>query len=418
MFEASGSVRLADPVEVGEDLLLEVEVLEHRFDDDVAGREIAAVERRCDQRHPLVHLARRHGTPGRRPLIVAADDRHASVQRGLIPFDDGDRDPDVGEVHGDAAAHGSGTEHTTGADVELRCVTGNVRDLGRLPLCEEVVPLGRGLCAPHQLLEQFTFLCDTGVEVVEVDRGLDALDVVLRGLEATGPAGDRGPEIIEQPGVGPIGLHLVPEIPQPFQRHALGDGPLGEGHRPGFVIVDDVVDQAEIECLLGTDRITLGHHLQRLCCAGDTGQALRAAGAGEQAELDLRETEPGGRYRHPVVGAHRHLEPASQRGAVDTGDHRFRAVLHRGLDLIESGALRRLSELADVGSGDEGPTSAGEDDGLDLGICHRSVDPVEDALANVMAQGVDRGIVDDDQGDIAPLFQADRFGECAHGPRL
>ncbi len=100
------------------------------------------------------------------------------------------------------------------------------------------------------------------------------------------------------------------------------------------------------------------------------------------------------------------------------GDHRLGAGLHGGLDVTEVGPLRWFAELADVGPGDEGPAATRQHDGGDRVIVPGRFDTVEDALADMVAQGVDRWIVDDDEGDIAVAFEADRLREFRHGQRL
>ena len=77
-----------------------------------------------------------------------------------------------------------------------------------------------------------------------------------------------------------------------------------------------------------------GHdHLERLLDADDARQALGAAGAGQEAELDLRQAELRGRHGDAVVAGQRHFEAAAERRAVDRGDDRLGAALDRGLNV-------------------------------------------------------------------------------------
>ena len=97
--------------------------------------------------------------------------------------------------------------------------------------------------------------------------------------------------------------------------------------------------------------------------ADEARQPLRAAAAGDQAELDLGLPELGVLRRDPDVAGHRQLEPAAQAVAVDRGDDRCAAGVHpRGqlLDPARRTGLGRLldrfahrRELGDVGAGDE-----------------------------------------------------------------
>ena len=76
---------------------------------------------------------------------------------------------------------------------------------------------------------------------------------------------------------------------------------------------------------------TGGHHLQGFLYTGDAGQTLGAAGAGQQAEIDLRQAQSRGGNRDAIVGAESHFQAAAQGGAVDSGDHRLGRVFHHRL---------------------------------------------------------------------------------------
>ena len=73
-------------------------------------------------------------------------------------------------------------------------------------------------------------------------------------------------------------------------------------------------------------------------------QALRAAGARQQAELDLGQRELAPRRGHAVVAAQRELQPAAQAVPVDRGDDRLRARLDGRDHVVQVG----LGELAGV----------------------------------------------------------------------
>ena len=92
---------------------------------------------------------------------------------------------------------------------------------------------------------------------------------------------------------------------------------------------------------------------------------MRTASARQQAELYLGQAKLGRVDGDSVVRAHSHFEPAAEGGAVDGGNDRFRAVLHRLLCVGQRGALSRSAELGDVGPGDEGAAFTDQDDGID-----------------------------------------------------
>ena len=70
--------------------------------------------------------------------------------------------------------------------------------------------------------------------------------------------------------------------------------------------------------------------------ADQPGQPLGAAGAGDQAEQDLRLAELGVLGGDPEVGAQRQLAAAAQRVAGDRGDHRLGDPGHRGERVLEA----------------------------------------------------------------------------------
>ena len=83
---------LGDRVEPLEHALLELHVLEHRFDHEVGVGERIEVERGREPAHPLLDLGHASGGPSwRGRLVVAAHDRDAAVERLLRGLDDRDR---------------------------------------------------------------------------------------------------------------------------------------------------------------------------------------------------------------------------------------------------------------------------------------------------------------------------------------
>ena len=125
------------------------------------------------------------------------------------------------------------------------------------------------------------------------------------------------------------------------------------------IALDDLVDQARRERVLRRDRIAGQDHRQRLLDADEPRQALRAARARDQAELDLGQAEPRAGRRDAEMAAQRELEPAAERRAVHRRDGRLRHLVERRDHVDQARRLRRLAELGDVGAGDEGASRAG-----------------------------------------------------------
>ena len=112
-----------------------------------------------------------------------------------------------------------------------------------------------------------------------------------------------------------------------------------------------------------------GDHLQRLLDADDARQALRAAGARQQAELHLGQAELRRRHGDAVMAAERHLEPAAERRAVDRRDHRLgRMSRSMSTSSRRPRLARRLAELGDVGAAGEQLARAGQHDRADRRI--------------------------------------------------
>ena len=79
------------------------------------------------------------------------------------------------------------------------------------------------------------------------------------------------------------------------------------------------------------------------------------------------------------------------------------------------GTLGGPAELGDVGAGDERAAVTDQHDGLDVGVGGGLGNAIADALAHVVAEGVDWRVVDDDQSDVAVGLETNRLGECGHG---
>ena len=97
-------------------------------------------------------------------------------------------------------------------------------------------------------------------------------------------------------------------------------------------------------------------HVDRRFEAHEPRETLRAAGAGNQAQLHLREGDLRVGQRHAIVAAQREFESAAHAGAADRGDHRLAGRLDdihdRGQEGI--GVERAAGEFLDVGAAREG----------------------------------------------------------------
>jgi len=187
------------------------------------------------------------------------------------------------------------------------------------------------------------------------------------------------------------------------------------------VAFDDLVDQAGCFGLGGGDRFAVGAHLEGQLDSREAGQALGAAGAGDDAEEyfglpDLRHRlahgatssasgafipRPAGSDRHAEVAGHGDFHPAAERVAVKRCDERFRRVLHAPEQRVcggraREGILARLQRIEhfDVRAGDEGRARADKDDGVSDGVGIRARDRFVDAGPDGGTERVDRRVVD------------------------
>ena len=117
---------------------------------------------------------------------------------------------------------------------------------------------------------------------------------------------------------------------------------------------------------------------QGLGQAAEPGQALGAAGAGNQAQLYLRLPHQDARGRHAEMAGHGQFQSAAQGRPVDGGHHRLGAIFDavvkfvKGEDLFAEGLdFGGILDFGDVGAGHEIFSGAGDDDGLDDRILGR-----------------------------------------------
>ena len=393
--DRAGARHLVDVAEHG---LLDVHLLEHGLHDQVGvgkrahvrgGREIG---RGAGLRG---HLAARHGA-----VEVPRHGARAALQRLGRGLHHRDGDPGQQAGGGDAGAHGPAADHAhavqpAGLDaLELG-------QLGHGALGEEGVDHALALGRIHELREELP-LAAQALRVGHLRGRLDGAHG-LRGRDLAATLGER----LLVRGVPVEGLrarHLrrAPWLAAPAQEFP------GEGYAQGLrLALLHAVQDAQVERLRGGDVAARGDEVERRLGAGEAGQALRAAGAGHDAQGDLGQPHLGRWHGDPVVGGHGHLEPAAERGAVDRGHHGNARPLDPVAQVGQQGLLRGAPELGDVGARDEGPPLAEDDDGarLALGAVHRRPKPG----AHRLAERVHRRVAHGEHGHLAPELVAHRL---------
>ncbi len=286
--------------------------------------------------------------------------------------------------------------------------SGTPGDLGRFALGEERVALRLRLIARHQLEEALAFLLQPFIER-QVDGGADRVGGGERRFQPARPLGQGRDRVGEDRAVGLGRRKLAVVVAQLAQRTLLGQHLAGKRLAAGGGTFDDFLDQAVLERFAGADRIAADDHLDREFGTDRARQALRAAGARQQAEFHLGQAEFGVLGRDAEMTGERDFETAAKRGAVNGGNDRLRTVLHHGQHFMQARRLRRLAEFGDVGAGDEGAAGAGQHDRLHFGIGDRALHALQDTAADRGAQRVHGRTVDRDNGDHVMTLELDHF---------
>ena len=181
----------------------------------------------------------------------------------------------------------------------------------------------------------------------------------------------------------------------------------------------DLVDDAEAQRVFGFERIAGQDRVHRRFRTDQSRQALRAAAARQQADLDLGQAHRRARRRDAIVAGERELESAAECGAVDRRDDRLRALF----DVSAGRPLRlfigtgRLAEIADVGAGDERATLPGDDDRFDRIVAQRRFEVFRQVEPDATAKGIDRRIVDGQQRDAIANFVVNSADKGHGSPR-
>jgi hypothetical protein len=211
---------------------------------------------------------------------------------------------------------------------------------------------------------------------------------------------DAAPTVLRelQERLGLLILHL--EVAHALERQLVGHHPVGQrNRRRDGVAVDHVIEQRGALQLGRRHDCAGDDHVQRGLQADHARQPLRAAGPGQQPELDLGQRDLRIRLGDAVVRAERELESTAHAHARDGGDHRFRRVLERRNQRRQARLARRVrcAELLDIGAAGKRTFAAGDHDGFDAGVGLRAVERLNQSLAQRSAKTVDRRVVQADQ---------------------
>ena len=171
---------------------------------------------------------------------------------------------------------------------------------------------------------------------------LTELDRLLPGLEAAELSRIGLADGLENLRMAARRLELFGPVARLLQGRLLGDQAPRVGDRglAQLALLGEFVDHAPFLGLARAKRRPGQNDVERLLDPDEPRQALRAPGAGDEAELDLGQAAFRRRNGDAVMRRQRHLEPAAERRPMQRGDHRLRGVLDRDRALREGGAGR------------------------------------------------------------------------------
>ncbi len=391
---------LAHLVEGSEHLALDLHALEYCLDHQVGIGQVGVVEGAQQQRHALLELLLAELAALGADLVVLADLRQAAIQRLALLLEQHHWDADVDEVHGDATAHGAGTDHRDLADFAQRQRGVDAGHLAGLTLGEEQVAQGLGLRRLHGFGEQFRLALQADRQRQFAGALYCRQDLLRRQLAAplvdlaAGIAGEEvGGQRSARLGVQVGRLHRGACLQQ-FASE--GAGRVQQGIGAGGQTVDQTQFEGarSVQWLAGEDRF------QGRFGADQARQALGAAGTGNQAEGDFRQAEARLGLGDPVAAGHGQLQAATEGQAADRGDHRLGAggQLDEQIGQARSGGEVGTAELGDIGAGAEGQVAAVDHHGLDRRVGTGLAEGGLQLQAQGVAEGVDRGAGQADQG--------------------
>ena len=179
---------------------------------------------------------------------------------------------------------------------------------------------------------------------------------------------------------------------------------------------DQLADKASCEGFGGIDGPAGVDQLLGICHCGHSCEALRAAPARDDPQVDLRLAELHGRGGNTKVSSERELAAAAECVAVDRRDGRLRHRLEqRGAGMPELSPLARLEHaeslhVLDVGARDKGSVAgAGEHDDPRLRVDGQLCEPLAKRASVLEVERVQslHPVDDDDRGPTLPL-DADR----------
>ena len=153
-------------------------------------------------------------------------------------------------------------------------------------------------------------------------------------------------------------------------------------------------------------RLAAHHHVERDLHSQYPGQALRSTGAGNQAQLDLRQRDIATRRRNAVVATQSQFKPSSHGDRMHSRHDRLGRILYRQYHAQQVGLLQRLgrSEFLDVGAARESLPRTANDDHLHRRVGHRLGQAISNGHARRKPEAIHGRVVQGDYRHVAMDF--------------
>ncbi len=250
----------------------------------------------------------------------------------------------------------------------------------------------------HQRAEQFALALEARIEGLVHGRR-NRLDAGQGSRVGTGRGFDGvARELKKRLGV----RHGDLEIARAFEAAPLGKQDARELQRGRQDVLGmEGVEQSGVAQLLRGDGRARHDHVQRPLDADQARQALRAAGARQEAQLDLRQRDLRARDGHAVMTGQSQFETAAHTDTIDAGNHGLAQSFDRASERGKIRLRQRLgpTELADVGAAGKALRRTHQNDCLDGVVRLGTLQRAQQCAPQFRAETVHRRIVEREDRD-------------------
>ncbi|MCY1423048.1 hypothetical protein D9M71_387530 [compost metagenome] len=175
----------------------------------------------------------------------------------------------------------------------------------------------------------------------------------------------------------------------------------------------DSIENADQTGAVGVQLVAGKHDVERRLGADQARQALGAASAGQQTEVDFRQADAGIRRADAITAGQCQLQATAESQFADGGDQRLVDLRQARQQARESGrcAGGRAARLTDIGAGAEQAIEAIQDDRPHCRVGGGPLAGFGEGGTQRLFESIDRRVGQTDQGQ--PVFEV--VMDCAHG---